>query len=120
MENIVTLLPEDKPLAYGISSTVYGELFKIEYEVQLTVKHSKVKHPKNTKADAIFPIVVMTPNHSIMRSYVQKIKKHPFWKPHEYKQKEFYFTQEFQEEFCPYGKFISWLIGRETNLYCSK
>lgn len=65
------------------------------------------------------PIMIMAYNSSCMSSYKLKINQHPGWLPYEYKNYEFFLTEE-ETAKNQYGKWRSKLIDDEKNFVNSK
>lgn len=109
---------DEKGVSYGLSSSVSGQLFKIQYIVQVFVKHQGIGkkigkgNDFGSMKEVSIPIIIMTPNKNVMSSYKYKIKALPGWAPYEYKQNDFYMTPEMENQH-PYSQYRKWLIGRE-------
>lgn len=67
---------------------------------------------QKTMPEAQIPIVIMTPNVSVLQIQKQKIQQHPHWEPYAYSLSEISIAEEVQSknEYC---KFRRWIINRE-------
>jgi len=61
--------------------------------------------------EAQIPIIVMTPNKSMMMVEKPKHKQHPEWEPYAFPNLDFALTKE-QEAKSEYCKFRKWLIDK--------
>ena len=65
----------EKHMSAGISSSLSGQLFKVMYVLQFHVVH--VGHKVAVKVN--FPVMVMTPDSSIIKSNKTRVNDHPGW-----------------------------------------
>lgn len=61
--------------------------------------------------EAQIPIIIMTPNKSMMSLDKAKSKQHPAWEPYAFPNLDFALTTE-QEQKSEYAKFRTWLIDK--------
>lgn len=103
---------EDKAFTHGPSTSFTGKLFKVQYAIQVFVKHQGVGSSLASMKEASIPLIIMTPSRNIMNTDKPKIKQHPNWQPYEYKLKE-YFLDEADEAKQPYSKYRKGVIEKE-------
>lgn len=66
---------DEKGVSYGLSSSVSGQLFKIQYIAQVFVKHQGVGmkigkgNDFGSMKEVNIPIIIMTPNKNVMGTY---------------------------------------------------
>lgn len=80
---------DDKAFSYGLSSSLSTKLFKVQYALQVFVKHNGIGNALRSMAEASMPIIIMTPSRNVMNTDKPSRKKHPRWEPYEYKLKEY-------------------------------
>lgn len=61
--------------------------------------------------EAQIPIIIMTPNKSMMSIEKPKITQHPQWEPYAFPELDFAMTKD-QEQKSEYAKFRLWLIEK--------
>lgn len=64
--------------------------------------------------EAQIPIIIMTPNKSMMSIEKPKITQHPQWEPYAFPELDFAMTKD-QEQKSEYAKFRLWLIEKEKD-----
>ena len=86
-------------MSAGISSSLNGEQFKVLYVLQFQVVHQGHK-PAVTVS---FPVMVMTPDSSIIKSKKTRKNDHPNWDNNTYKfsDKKYFLTPEDEAQY-PY------------------
>lgn len=92
---------KDKFLQAGPSSSLTGELYRVMNVLRLEVKHKGCSKPAVT---VNYPIIVMTPDTSVLKSFKTKVSQKIGYNPYQYSLKELYLTAE-EEDLVPY---LSW------------
>ena len=106
---------EERHLQRSLASSLTGQLIKCMYVVQFLVKSAGFD--KESKIQ--MPIMIMAYNNSQLSSHKMMTNEHPGWSPYEYKNYDFWLTDE-ETMKNNYGKWRSKLIDEEKSFVNSK
>ena len=107
----------EKPLAQGPASSLSGRLFKVQYVLQFSLKHSVMGAGQKTMPEAQIPVMIMTPIKSTLSSSSksQVAEMGGAWEPIVFDSPELYMTAE-MEAANDYARFRRWLIQKVSAL----
>jgi hypothetical protein len=101
-----------------MSSNVYGQLYKINYEVQILVRHTRMAAKKELKVkpNIQIPITILTPNKTRMSKYKPRMNQMQDLDVKLAQNIDLELDEDNEDQVHPYAKFRKWLIGRESQL----